>query len=882
MNSENSFVKILFELLVVLLTHSEDHDQYIGDIEEMYSVRCKQKGTSKANLFLLRQIFRSIPAYISISIFWGASMFRNYFKIAWRNLIHYKIYSFITISGIAISIAACFLILQYVGFEQSYDTFHKNAKDLYRITNDRYQDNKLIQHGVITYPSVVKQMKMDYPEVKNYTRLLNYKGFFVEQDEKIFNEGALFADSAFFNMFSFRILLGDKNDMLIRPFSIVLSESQAIKYFGQQWRNEDIIGKTLIFDHDNPITITGVMEDVPANSHMNFNMVMSWSSLISWLDKTWDDSWTNSNMMSYAQLIPGADAKALEEKITNDFDKNYFKGNEVTGYFEKIFLQPLEEIHLNSDYEYETWSHGNGTAVLALIIIAGFILLITWVNQVNLSTARSMERAKEVGLRKVVGAQRKNIIRQFLLESLVYNFVGITIAALLVTLLAPVLSDMLSIKFSSEVLSTGLGIIFIGVFIFGTTLSGLYPAIVTSSFKITSVMKGKITRVGYGRVVRNGLVVFQFALSFVLITGTYAVYKQINFMMNKDLGMNIDQILVVDGPNQTANDSTFIDKAVNFKNELKRHPRVLNAATSRRLAGMTPGKVFNIQNKTGNPEERYTTSDIAVDCDFFKTMNIDLVSGRDFEPRDHHFRGSMLDKAILNESAVALLGFENNEVPLGKELNFWGMDWTVIGVVEDHHHQSPHVPVEPIIFTPQYTSGGWFYIKVDPQNVSKTIVSIEEKYKSFFPGNIFEYYFLDEYFNTQYQNDENFKTFFTMFTSLGLLLASLGLFGLSFFTVAQRRKEVGIRKVSGASTKSIVGLFLKDFTKLVVIAVIVASPLAYYVISSWLTEYAYRIDFGLVMLVLPALATLCVAVLTVSYQTIKAALMNPIDPLKTD
>lgn len=879
---KNNFVILLFELLVVLLTHSEDHNQYIGDIEEMYSIRLKQQGATKANIFLLSQIFRSIPAYISTSIFWGASMFRNYFKITIRSIIHAKVFSFINITGIAISIAVCFLILQYVGFEESYDTFHKNIDNLYRITNDRFQDSKLIQHGVITYPSVAKQMQIDYPEVKNFTRLLNYNEFIVKHNENTFSENVLFADSAFFDMFSFRLLQGDRKNLLTAPFSIVISESQAVKYFGSGWRKEEIIGKTLLFDNETQATIKGVFEDVPANSHMEFNTVMSWSSLVSWIGPHWDDSWTNSNMMCYAQLLPGTNAGQLAEKVTKDFDENYFNGNEVTGYFEKFYFQPLSDIHLHSDYEYETWVHGSATTVSALLIIAGFILLITWVNSINLATARSMERAKEVGLRKVVGAQRTNIIRQFLLESLLLNLIGITIAAIIVVVFEPYFREILSVNFSSEVFSSSLGIVFILIFILGTFFSGLYPAIVTSSFKITSVMKGKITRVGYGRHIRTGLVVFQFALSFILIAGTYAVYEQINFMMNKDLGMNINQVLVVTGPFQTDFDSTFIDKSINFKTELKRIPQIVDAASSRRLPGMRPGRIFNVQNKTINPEERYTTSDIGIDSDYFRTFDMEIIAGREFNSSDHNSNFQLVDKTVINETAVSLLGFKGKEDAVGKEINFWDRDWRIVGVVEDHHQQSLHVPVEPIIFTPQYSTGSWYFIRLNVQDISETISKIDKMYGSFFPDNMFKYYFLDEYFDTQYQNDKNFRTFFTIFTSLGLLLACMGLFGLSFFTIAQRKKEVGIRKVSGASTQSILGLFLKDFTKLVLIAVVVASPLTYFAISNWLMGYAYRIDFGTSMLILPALATLLVAIITVSYQTIKAALMNPIDPLKTE
>jgi len=866
------------ESLLKYFLKKEDRNHRLGDFEEVFQTIAQSSGWLSASKWYWTQFIRSTPDLIVNSIYWSFAMFMNYLKITLRNLNKHKVYTFIKISGVAISLAACFLILKYVNFELSFDMFHENIDNLYRLTNDRYQEGELIQHGVITYPSVAKTMASDYPEVVNFSRLDTSSRAYISRDEEGFDESVLFADSAFFSMFSFPLITGDEKTALTEPYSILLSESDAEKYFGSNWRKEGILGEILTMDNRLELIVTGVFKDIPKNSHMTFDLLVSYITLGKAYNPNMEDSWTNSNFWAYLQLKPGTDPKTLEQKFI-DFSKNYFKGTQVTGYQENFYLQPLKDIHLHSDYEYDS-VHGNGSVVTALLLIAGFILIIAWVNFVNLSTAKSLERAKEIGVRKVLGAQKGQIIKQFLFESIIVSAFGLTVAFGLVVLLQPVFSDLLNVQFSSALLASSFGVAFLALFLVGTIISGLYPAFVTSSFQAITVLRGKFTRSGHGRLVRKGLVVFQFALSFALIAGTYAVYSQIDYMMNRNLGMNIDQILVLNGPRLTRWNATFYDNINTFKEELIRYPAIIHVTASRRLPGRRTGRIFNVQRLSGNSQRRFTTSDIGVDYNFFKTFDMEIIAGRGFDSSDHNLDFNAIQSVVLNESASKLLGFNNPNDAFQERIRFWGKDWEIVGIVEDHHQQSLHVPIEPIIFTPQYSTGNFFFVKVNPDNLPETIAIVKREYLELFPGNSFSYFFLDDFFNRQYQVDQNFIAAFSLFASLGVLLACLGLFGLSFFTIAQRTKEIGIRKVVGATTSNILGLFVKDFSKIVLLAAFLASPFTYFVINRWLSGYAYHINVNWTMLVIPGLMTLVIALLTVSYQTIKAALLNPVEPLK--
>lgn len=778
----------------------------------------------------------------------------------------------------AISIAVCALILQYADFELHYDAFHANIENLYRLTNDRYQNGELIQHGVITYPSVPKAMAADYAEVINYTRLVEFGRAYLRYKEVAFDESILYADSAFLSMFSFPLLKGNVKTALAGPNSILLSESSAIKYFGESWAQRNILGEIVTVDNRSDLAVTGVFENVPENSHIKFDFLASYKTL----NQIWpeaEDSWTNSNFMVYLQLAPGADSRALEQKFV-DFSERYFHGAKVTGSLERFFLQPLKRIHLYSNYEYETWAQGNGTAVWALLLIAGLILIIAWINYVNLTTARAIDRAKEVGVRKVVGARTRQLLKQFLIESLLYNAAGLVVALVLVEVLRPLIIKHLGIHLSSSFLTSDVVLIFVLLFAFGTMASALYPGVIISSFKMSSVLKGSLLRSARGHLFRKGLVVFQFIMSFILIAGTSAVYLQIDYMLHRNLGMNIDQTLVVKGPRLTAWDSTYYDNINSFKAELLRYPGINHVTASQRLPGNRTGRIFGVRRKSGDPGQHFTTSQIGIDYHFFETFRMPILAGRGFDRTDHNFDFHSIRSVIINEHAMRLFGFDTPEQAIHQELHYWDKDWEIVGVVADHHQQSLHVPVEPIIFMPLYSTGNFFFIKIKPRDILATIAYVKNTYLESYPGNSFNHFFLDEYFNRQYQADQRFGVIFGLFAFLGVLLACLGLFGLSFFTIAQRTKEIGVRKVLGASVPAIFALLSKDFAKPVLQANLIAWPIAWYAINEWLEEFTYRIEIVWWMFVVAGVLTLFIALLTVSWQAIRAALANPVEALR--
>ena len=813
-------------------------------------------------------------------LIWSLLMLRNYFKVATRTLYRQKMTSLINGIGLALGIAASLLILQFVHFEWSYDRFHTNSDDLYRLTNDRYQNGKLIQHGVITYPAVAKAMKQDYPEIINAVRLVQDSRNYVQRGDIGFEEtNLLYADSAFLSMFTFPLIDGDPQTALNAPYSVLFSERQAEKYFGANWRSQNIIGASLTFDHETEMTLTGVFEEVPTNSHIRFNMLASYATLERLYGDDWENSWTFSEFMTYFQLAPGSNPAALETKFAN-FSERYFEGDKVTGSFEQFFLQPLLDIHLHSDYEYETWIHGNATVVWSLLLIAGVIMLIVWVNYINITTARSMERAKEVGIRKVLGAENPNLMRQFVLESALLNLAGAVMALPLVLIARPLFNQLPGITLANTSLLSTLGISFAVIFAVGILISGVYPALMLSSFKPVSVLKGQLVKSKRSIQARKGLIVFQFAISFILMAGMLTVYQQLQFMKQQDLGINIDQTVVIESPRLTRFDSTYFHNIDAFKQELTAIPGVEAATLGERRPGRRTGRVFDVERLSGPNDANYTMGRIAVDHAFFETFEMPLLAGRSFDETDYNMAFENLNTLILNASAAELIGFETPEAAISEQIRFWDNTWSIVGIVGDHHQESLKLKKEPIMYPPFRSTFHRIFVKVAPEYTEQALVDVEKAYASFYPGNPFNYTFLEEDYNAQYRGDQAFSTLASLFALLGVVLACLGLFGLSALTTYQRTKEIGVRKVLGASVSGLVGLLIKDFVKLIALATLIALPLTYLVLHNWLVGYAYHIELGLMLFVVPAALLLLFAIASVSVQTTRAALADPVVSLR--
>jgi putative ABC transport system permease protein len=813
-------------------------------------------------------------------------MLRNYITIAFRNVAKNKVFSAINVFGLGLGLAACVLIFEFVSFELSYDKFNEKFDRIYRVTNDRFQNGKLIQHGTIMYPTIGPTMAKDYPEVEMYTRLMPAGGFDARiEDQNYRGDQCLMVDEYFLSIFTFPLLAGEATSALKDNHTVVITENAAKKYFKLSSDNIiDAIGKEVYWGTDTqPYKVTGVCANVPENSHIQFDVLVSYATLLSGDDKSADNSWTWSDFRHYLVLRPGADYKALENKFP-EYSERYFKGDKVSGSVEKFYLQPLRDAHLYSDYEYDIAKTASGKAVWAMLIIAVFILVIAWINYINLTTSRAIDRAKEVGLRKVMGALKSQLVRQFILESVVISAFAF-LAALGFVLLSQqsfneIIRHPLTLWGVLASLDRSTMLILAGMMIGGIILSGFYPAFVLSSYQPVTVLKGKFQRSGKGQYLRKALVIFQFTASCALITGTLIVSRQLQYMTEADLGMNISNMIIVQGPALTSWDSTFIQRVETYKHELTQLDGVVSAATSSRMPGDRLGRGFDFRLSDQPSESRYTLSFLGADHDFFNTYAISTVAGRKFLPSDHNADFEQINVAIINQNAVKLLGLPSAQEAIGKEIYDGGRTRTIVGVVNDFHQESLKKPMEPMVFVPLYNTYGPTSVKVKTENKEKLVANIEKIYKKFFPGNPFEYSFLEDRYNRQYADENRFAKVISIFTGLGIIISCLGLIGLSSYTAVQRTKEIGIRKALGASLTNIIGLLSRDFMKLVAIAILLSLPIAYFSMDNWLANYPYRITLQWFLFMVPALAIFLIAAATISAQVLKTARVNPADTLK--
>ncbi len=818
-------------------------------------------------------------------------MFRNNFRIAVRNLLRNKSQSAILVGGLAAGMTACILLLQYVSFELSFDDFHSKRDRIYRVVNERIQNGKTIQKGTITYPTIGAAMQKDFPEIANHARIVPGGQVFVRyEDQLAAQDGILFADEHFLELFDFPLLAGQGDGLLDETNEMILARSVADQYFpGIKGDYEQVIGKEVFLNTDpDPYTIVGVCENVPANSFLQFNILGSYDTYIRYNGKAADESWTWSDFWHFIELKPGVNPATLEAKLPA-FSDRYFRGAEVSGSEEVFTLQALKDAHLYSaGLEYEIGRTANGKAVWSMLIIAFFILIIAWINYVNLSSVRAIERAKEVGVRKVIGARRGALVGQFLTEALVVNLLALLLAWQAAQLLKPWFAANFELESSALRFTAGgnfyLLLTLIGLGAAGVLVSGAYPAWLLSSTHVSSVLKGVFQKKLGGAVLRKALVVFQFTASVALITATWVVARQIRFISRQDPGLDIEQILTVNGPNLTPFDSVFIGKMEALKSRLLANPRIISAATSNRtLDDNWHGRVFRIEKTGDNPSgEQYTSSFIITDYNYAETYGMKPVSGRFFRATDHHPDADQVDKIVVNEAAVKMFGYASAESAVSQTLRFWNKNRTIVGVVPDFHEMSLHHAIEPLIFVPFYSAYSKLSIRVDAEDMEATIGFIQTAFREFFPGNVFEYAFLDESYQRLYEADRRFGRILGFFTLLAILIACLGLFGLASYMTFLRTKEIGIRKVLGASAAGIVTLLSKDFLKLVVLGMLLAAPLAWYFTSRYLQAYPYRINIDWWVFALAGAGAIAVAFLTVGFQSVKAALANPVKSLKSE
>jgi putative ABC transport system permease protein len=807
-------------------------------------------------------------------------MIKNYFKIAWRNIKRQKAYALINIVGLGIGIAACLLILQYVSFELSYENFQANKERIYRVKQDRYDNGKLSTEWAAGAYAVGNSFKDAIPEIEDYVKLVGRDPVVTEvNNQPVQIKKVFFASGSFFRVFTYPLIAGDANKALTEPSTAALSESTAKILFG----TTNIVGKTLSLNRKVNYTITAVYKDPPTNTQLKPEMLLSYVSFVKRsTDSTGngpETAWLWDGCLTYLLLRPGVDPHVVEKKFKPVVDR--FTAADMKKYNSAVnySLQPLTDIHLYSHYMGEPEPNADGKTVYLLLGIAFFIAVIAWVNYINLATARAINRAKEVGIRKTVGSQRGQLIFQFLSESALLNVFALILAVLMVVIALPGFNQLSGQHLSFSLFAkTDFWLSLAALVIVGTFFSGLYPAFVLSGFKPIEVLKGKMTATSKGALLRKGLVVFQFTASLFLLIGTLAVYHQIQYMRKQSLGINIDQTLVVKPP-KVLTDSTYMQNMAAFKETLNQQTFVKGAAISTSIPGEAVGwnaggiKLVGTEEST---QKQYRV--IGMDYDYMKLYGIKLIAGRTFSKEF----GSDDHSVLFNEKGFEQLGLNKVEDAIGKKIDFWGEQYTIVGVTENFHQQSLRESIEPLIFRLIPDVKGYLSVKTSALKAGQTISQVKASWNKFFPGNTFEYFFLDDHFDEQYKADQKFGQVFGLFTSLAILVACLGLFGLASFTTIQRTKEIGIRKVLGASVVQILQLLYREFALLLVIAFVLAVPIAWYVISNWLQGYAFRIDIHWSYFIIPFVTILAIALATVSFQSIKAAVANPVKSLRTE
>jgi len=817
-------------------------------------------------------------------------MLQNYLKIAIRSLLKQRIYSFINVVGLAVSIGACLLITLYVKHELSYDEFFPDADRIYKLALERKYPNHSTYYAAVPH-SYAESMKHDFPEVQNTLQILgpaddmvvNYK--VGETQVKTFEEDHfIFVDSSFFSFFDLTLLHGDKKTALAVPNQILLSETMAVKLFG----TEDPMGKVL-YGGFGECKVTGVFRDIPDNSHLRADFITSFSGP----QFRKDENYISFDSHTYIKLKPGSDESALEAKFPQMVD-TYASGQierelgqswedyKKAGNGYRYFLQPLKGIHLDpTNIEFTITPSGNIKYIYALIFIGGLILAIACINFMNLSTARSAERAREVGVRKVMGSFRNQLISQFLVEAILLAFMGTAIAVLGALAMLPTFDTLvqkqLHFAFGTDVL---LGLV--GFALLVGILAGLYPALVLSSYNPVVVMKGNFSGSSRGAWLRNGLVVFQFIISIVLIVGTVVVGQQMKFIQNKDLGFNTDRVLIIER-------AFSLDKKFEtFAEELRRIPEVKSVAgTSSRVGNRDDffGQMFQPEGSN----DVLTVKSMIMDDDFGQNIGFVLKEGRFFSKGNNDSLN-----VLLNEAAVKTIGLTepvgrrltNTDLFRGDTINQKPRLFTVIGVVKNFHFQSLRDEITPmVIFNREVfarTNMNYLAVRLQPEGTQKAIAEIGSKWKEFVPEKPFRYEFLQDNLNLGYADEQRSAKMFTVFSTLAIVIACVGLFGLSAYTASRRTKEIGIRKVLGASVGGIVFLLSKEFTRLVLLAFLLAAPLAWWMMTEWLDSFAYRITLGPAAFLLAGLSAIGIAWLTVSYQSVKSAFVNPVNSLKSE
>lgn len=872
--------------------HPQLYEAISGDLQELYDQDLKAHGKRKANrhyftnsiLFLRYHRLRKRQTSKTHN---NMSLIKNYVKVSWRDLLRHKTYTSINLVGLVSAMTVSLMILQYVVYETGFDRFHADHDRIFRVVNDRYQEGKLIQHGTITYPTIGPTLAKDLPEIGAFTRMTyNTRAYIGYDNDLHLTEQFLIADEHFLDFFSFELLHGDAKTALEAPFQAVLTESFARRLLKPGDEPRDILGQSIDV-YGAPAEVTGILKDVPSQSHLQFDMLISYKTFIAMAGEDADNSWQWSDFYHYVKLEKGASLEAIPLKL-DEFGKRYFKDGEVSGGVERFFLQPLAKAHLDITMEYEIGKVVDGQVTWTMLVIAGFILLIAWINYINLTTSRALQRAKEVGIRKSVGAGRSHVIFQYLVETLLINSIALFTSLGLAWLLQPFLNRLTALDLSLETLWYGelfgipFALLFVLAFLLSLVLLSLYPAMLLAGFKPKDIIHGQYKLKGEAAWLRKGLVLFQFVTAIVLINGALAISGQVDFMLNKELGLNIDNTMVVYGPSMTQWDSTFISKVDRFKNEVQALTGVKAVSTSNRVMGDRMGRVFQVKSNSNPGAENLTLNIMHVDHNFEELYNLEVLEGRGFESTDHNTDPSLVNNVLINETAVEYLGFDSVPQALGASVNFYSRDWTIVDVVNDFHQLTLHEKIGPMVLLPYYGTEHNYSIKLENRPSEAVLSNIQALYDDVFPGNYFDYFFLEDQYLGNYRPEMRLSYVSKVFTILSIIMVILGLYGLTTMTLEKKVKEIGIRKVLGARVIQLLLYLTRDFALLMSIALVLGVPLSLYAIGLWKADFAYTAQLGIGPVALACSLIIIFTSIPIVLQGRRVASNNPIKALRDE
>jgi putative ABC transport system permease protein len=842
------------------ITRVEERLSILSDFSEIYEELANSEGSFKARRWYWTQVLRSIPMFVINHFYWSVEMFKNYVKIAFRNIKRHKGFTFINVVGLSISIACIILILLYVHHEISFDDYHEDVDRIYRIAMNQGENETARVSGPLALT-----LKREYPEVEYAAGIFRMERPVVQyKDKKFYETRVVLANSDIFKIFNIPFLKGNPGTALDGPKKIVLTQQMSKKYFG----TSDPLGESIQISGDN-YELTGIVANPRSNTHLKCDFI---GSLESFKEPDTVTEWTWCGLYTYVKLIPNSDPFAFEEKIrniANRYIKDYLNER---GWTYTYFLQPLRKIHLHSHLWAEYEKPGNPTYIYLLSVLGVFILLIACLNYVNLSTARAAKRSKEVAVRKVIGAQRFQLILQFLGESILLSLLSTIMALFIVRMALPILNGLTQINFTmKDLLQSHLLTIVLGLAFFVGILAGIYPALFLSLFKPEMIFKNQADSSHKKIMFRRILVTSQFSISVFLIIGTLVIYKQLFFMKNYPLGFDKSQKLIIPAKLRSNYETV--------KNEFLGHPSIVGATASWSSPGRSPWFVnTRLIDQEDNKEQGMHYQ--FVDYDYVSEYGIKMVAGRGFQKTIRSDEGGSV---ILNESAAKAFGWTPRDA-IGKRIQGMGREprhiREVIGVIEDFHFQGLQKSIEPMVMMVFPRFFRTLTLTLETDELRETLSFIEKKWNALHLGEVFSYYFLDEDFNRYYLSEERVGRLFSVFASLAISLSCLGLFGLASFTAEQRTKEIGIRRVLGASLSGIVILLTKEFVRLVAVSNIIAWPVAYFAMHKWLQNFAYKVSIGPLVFLLSAGLVLIVAVLTVSYHSLKVALANPVNSLR--